>query len=205
LDEIQTKVLRVFLLAIQSHLYSFASKFVFIQTHTTSYSFYSAFLYTVKEKAGKPDRDPYHLPYGLIKSIQKPQVWELSRLCPKTSKKSYVHEFGFRELLPVEITWRTGPCDSNTTTEAIHNTHHRPSSPLLQLGTAGRLVGSVLYSFPPLCSRQLFSRREMRSIGYKLRNWMRRANQKTRIWNFKELRRGATNSGSLEVALSFCP
>jgi hypothetical protein len=30
------------------------------------------------------------------KSIQKAQVWELSRLCPETSKKFYVHEFGFR-------------------------------------------------------------------------------------------------------------
>ncbi len=37
LDEIQTKVLGIFLLAIHSHLYSFA----FLQTHATSYSFYS--------------------------------------------------------------------------------------------------------------------------------------------------------------------
>ncbi len=29
------------------------------------------------------------------KSIQKPQVWELSRLCPETSTKLYIHEFGF--------------------------------------------------------------------------------------------------------------
>ncbi len=28
-------------------------------------------------------------------SIQKPQVWELSRLCPETSTKLYVHELGF--------------------------------------------------------------------------------------------------------------
>jgi hypothetical protein len=28
------------------------------------------------------------------KSIRKSQVWELSRLCPETSKKLYVHEFG---------------------------------------------------------------------------------------------------------------
>jgi hypothetical protein len=25
----------------------------------------------------------------------EPQVWGLSRLCPETSKKLYVHEFGF--------------------------------------------------------------------------------------------------------------
>ncbi len=35
------------------------------------------------------------------KSIQKPQVWELSRLCPETSMKLYVHEFGF-------FTWSRG-------------------------------------------------------------------------------------------------
>ena len=42
LDEIQTKVLRVVLLAIHSHLYSFALIFIFLQTHATSYSFYSS-------------------------------------------------------------------------------------------------------------------------------------------------------------------
>jgi hypothetical protein len=42
LDEIQTKVLRVFLLVIHSHLYNFALRFLFLQTHTTSYSFYSS-------------------------------------------------------------------------------------------------------------------------------------------------------------------
>jgi hypothetical protein len=38
LDDIQTKVFRVFLLAIHSHLYSFALRFSFLQTYTTSYS-----------------------------------------------------------------------------------------------------------------------------------------------------------------------
>ena len=56
LDEIQTKVLRVFLLAIQSPLYSFALRFTFLQTHTASYSFCNALLYTVKEKGGKTYR-----------------------------------------------------------------------------------------------------------------------------------------------------
>ena len=42
LDEIQTKVLRVFLLAIHSDLYSFALRFIFLQNHATSYSFYSS-------------------------------------------------------------------------------------------------------------------------------------------------------------------
>ncbi len=46
LDEIQTKVLRVFFLAIHSHLYSFALRFLVLQTHATSYSFYSVLKYT---------------------------------------------------------------------------------------------------------------------------------------------------------------
>jgi hypothetical protein len=39
LYEIQTKILRVFLLGIHSHLYSFVLRFLFLQTHATSYSF----------------------------------------------------------------------------------------------------------------------------------------------------------------------
>ncbi len=60
------------------------------------YSFYSSA--TEHRKGEKPDRKPYPLPFGLKKSIQKPQVWELSRLCPETSAKLYVHEFGFWDL-----------------------------------------------------------------------------------------------------------
>ncbi len=41
-DEIQTKVLGVFPLVIRSPLYRFAFRFLFIQTHATSYSFYSS-------------------------------------------------------------------------------------------------------------------------------------------------------------------
>jgi hypothetical protein len=41
-------------------------------------------------------RPPRHTPSLLFnKSIQKPQVWERSRLCPETSPKFYVNEFGF--------------------------------------------------------------------------------------------------------------
>jgi hypothetical protein len=39
LDEIQTKVLIVFLLAVHSHLYSFALRFLFLQTRATFHSF----------------------------------------------------------------------------------------------------------------------------------------------------------------------
>ncbi len=97
LDEIQTKVLRVFLLAIHSHLYSFALRFLFLQTHATSYNFYSSvtqLLSTVKENGREPDRKPNPLPSWFKKSrnlksespqdyAQKPQ-----RNC------TYVPEFG---------------------------------------------------------------------------------------------------------------
>jgi hypothetical protein len=90
------KVWRLFLLAMLSHLYSFALRFILLQTHATSYSFYNAFLYAVKEKGRKPDKKPPTPPsLWFKKSTQKPQVWELKRLCPETSKKLYVHEFGF--------------------------------------------------------------------------------------------------------------
>ncbi len=48
LTEIQTK--RVILLAVHSPLYSFALRFLFFQTHATSYSFNNSLLYTVMEK-----------------------------------------------------------------------------------------------------------------------------------------------------------
>jgi hypothetical protein len=66
-----------------------------LQTHATSYSFYSSVTVHCRVKGGKPDRKPYPLPYGLKKSIQKFQACEPSRLCPETSTKLYVHEFCF--------------------------------------------------------------------------------------------------------------
>jgi hypothetical protein len=58
LDEIQTKVLRVFLLAIHSHLDSFALRFLFLLKLTQPLTVATAalLLYTVKGKGGKPDR-----------------------------------------------------------------------------------------------------------------------------------------------------
>ncbi len=75
------KTLRVFLLAIQSHLYSFALRFLFLQTHATSYNFYS----TRKRRNEEDLIERHPLPFGLrnpyrnIKSensqdyVQKPQ------------------------------------------------------------------------------------------------------------------------------------
>ncbi len=87
LDEIQSKVLRIFLLAIQRHLHSFALRFIFLQTRATSYSFYSVLVYTVKEKGGKHDRKSHPLPYCFRKSIQLLKYENSLRLCPETSKK----------------------------------------------------------------------------------------------------------------------
>jgi hypothetical protein len=42
LDEILTKVLKVVYVAIHSHLYIFALRFIFLHTHGTSWSFYSS-------------------------------------------------------------------------------------------------------------------------------------------------------------------
>jgi hypothetical protein len=101
-DEIQTKVFKVFLFAIHSHLYSFAMRFIFFTLlQPLTYFFNSRnllhikLLFIVKKKGGKPDRNPIPSSLWFKKSIQKPQVWELSTLCPETSMKLHVHEFGF--------------------------------------------------------------------------------------------------------------
>ncbi len=72
-----TKVLRVFLLAIHSHLYSFDLRILFLQTHTTSYSFYSSVAIHCKEERRE---SWYCLPYGLRNPYIEPQVWELSTM-----------------------------------------------------------------------------------------------------------------------------
>ncbi len=82
LGEIRTKVLRVFLLAIHRSCLEISIS----TAHATSYSFWVSYC---KEKGGIPPT------LWFKKYIQKPQVWELSRLCPETSTKFYVHEFGF--------------------------------------------------------------------------------------------------------------
>ncbi len=88
LDKIQTKVLRVFLLAVHSHLYSFAKSFLFFQTHATSYSFFSMLLYTVKKKGRRPERKSHPLPYGFKKSIQKLLVWRTPKIMFRNLKRN---------------------------------------------------------------------------------------------------------------------
>ncbi len=64
LDESHTKVLTFFLLAI----HNLALKFLYLQAHETSYSFYSSIIVHCKGERRKPDRKPdrkpYPLPYG---------------------------------------------------------------------------------------------------------------------------------------------
>jgi hypothetical protein len=79
LEEIQTKVLTVFLLAIQSHLDSFALRFLFLQTHATSFSFYCTLLCTVQEK-WKSDRNRT---FWFKKSIQKPSILRILKIMPR--------------------------------------------------------------------------------------------------------------------------
>jgi hypothetical protein len=79
LDEIQTKVLKVFLLAIHSHLYSFAVRFLFHQTHATSNSFYSSVTVQCKGERRENLIGNHTLSLWLKKSIQKPQVCQWRR------------------------------------------------------------------------------------------------------------------------------
>ena len=61
LDEIQIKILRVFLLVIQSHLYSFALRFLFLkltQPLTVSSVRYCT-VYTVKEENLIENHNPF--------------------------------------------------------------------------------------------------------------------------------------------------
>jgi hypothetical protein len=72
LDKIPTKVFRVFLLAIHSHLYVQLSLEISIFKLSQPLTVSSVqLLYNVKEKGGKPDRKPYPLPYGLRNLYQR--------------------------------------------------------------------------------------------------------------------------------------
>jgi hypothetical protein len=65
LDKIQTKVIRVFFIAIYSQPYSFALRLLFLQTHATSYNFYSTIIVHCKGESSKTSRKPHLLSYVL--------------------------------------------------------------------------------------------------------------------------------------------
>jgi hypothetical protein len=75
LDEIQTKVLRVFLLAIQSPLFcSSALRFLFLKLTKSRTVFTVQFLCSVKEKGGKPYRKicpfPIHTETSSLRTLK---------------------------------------------------------------------------------------------------------------------------------------
>ncbi len=116
MDEIQTKALRVFLLAIHSHLYPVQCTLcvqlcheIFISLNSRKLLHSSSnsckllrnstlkLLYTVKEKGGKPDtKRSIPLPYGLRNPYRNLKSENSQDYAPETSKKLYVHEFAFR-------------------------------------------------------------------------------------------------------------
>jgi hypothetical protein len=59
LDEIQTKIKEGFPPCYSKSTLQLCLEILFLKTHATSCSFFSALLYTVKEKGGKPDRKPH--------------------------------------------------------------------------------------------------------------------------------------------------
>jgi hypothetical protein len=97
LDKIKTKVLRVFLLAIHSHLCLEIS----ISSNSRNLLQFLEFL-TVHWKGENRKTWWKTMPPSpsFKKSIQKSHVWELSRLCPETLTKLYIHEFGFWTMCP---------------------------------------------------------------------------------------------------------
>jgi hypothetical protein len=100
LDEIQAEVLKVFLLVIHSHLYSFALRFLFYFFKITQ-----PLTVSVKEKGGKPDRKTMPPSLWFKKSIQNLKSENSKRLCPETSALFYVHEFGFF-INVLTISWK---------------------------------------------------------------------------------------------------
>jgi hypothetical protein len=84
LEEIQTKVLRVFLLPFTATSIPLPF-FKRAQPLTVS----------VKEKGGKPDRKPYPLPYGLRNPHRNLKSDNSQVYTYKTSTTLYVHEFGY--------------------------------------------------------------------------------------------------------------
>jgi hypothetical protein len=102
-DEIQTKVLRVFLLVIHSYLYSFAKDLFFVKlTQPLTVS--------VKEKGGKPDRKPHPLPYGLRNPYINLKSENSSQDMPRNLN---IYEFGFwRNKLIIDDSCRFGDLTS---------------------------------------------------------------------------------------------
>ncbi len=101
LDEIQTKVIRVFLLAIHSHMYvqlGLEISIFFTLTQLLTVSSVQLLYTVITEKGGKLDRKPikpYHLPYGLRNPCRDLMSENSQDYAQKPQQNLYVHEFGF--------------------------------------------------------------------------------------------------------------
>ncbi len=116
LDEIQTKVLIFFLLAIHSHLYSFALRFLFFQTHATSYSFYSSVTVHCKWERRKTDRKPNPLTNDL-RNPHRNLKYENSQDYAQKPQKivcSWIRLQAFFVLLPRLFSSWKGTSDTRT-------------------------------------------------------------------------------------------
>jgi hypothetical protein len=58
---------------------------------------------SVKEKGGKPDRKPYLLPYGLGNPYRNLKSETSHGYAQKLQTKFYIHYFGFRTNVEVQI------------------------------------------------------------------------------------------------------
>jgi hypothetical protein len=84
------KILNSFLAV--SHLYSFALRFLFLQTHATSYSFYNSLctLYRRNEQNLIENHTPFHMVYEIHSETLSLRTLKIK---PETSKKLYGHTF----------------------------------------------------------------------------------------------------------------
>jgi hypothetical protein len=93
LDEIQTKVLRVFLLALQSHLSALPCNLYFFKLTRPLAVNTVQLLCIVKENGGKPDRKPY--PFHGLRNPYRNLKSENSQDYAKNLNE-IVRSFGFR-------------------------------------------------------------------------------------------------------------
>jgi hypothetical protein len=110
LGEILTKVLKVFFLAIHSHLYTStpsALGLIFLQTHATSYNFFSSILTLYRRKEENLIEKHTPLSYGLknpyrnLKSENSHDYAQLNKIVRR--------EFGFGAGSDPILSWNPSP------------------------------------------------------------------------------------------------
>ncbi len=147
MDKIQTKILRVFLVAIHNHLYSFALRFLFLQTHATVSTL--QLMCTVKVKGEKPDRKPYPLSYGLRNPCRN------LKIMPRNLNEIVCHEFGFSSGFKVQHVQSDIPIGGLKKTEQFprlsassYSTESQAFSPVVRIGSPRPLTRKRV--LPPL-------------------------------------------------------